>query len=92
MRQAVAVGSAPKWATFRQRRDVPNEHVEAQAQRVEYDGTTDTVRFVGQAVLRIVRGKVCNTATAFADGTDAVGSRACTTVRVGRRPATPVTG
>ena len=56
VRQAVAVGSAPKWATFRQKRDVPNEHVEAQAQRVEYDGTTDTVRFVGQAVLRIVRG------------------------------------
>jgi lipopolysaccharide export system protein LptA len=56
VRQAVAVGSAPKWAAFRQKRDVPNEHVEAQAQRVEYDGANDTVRFVGQAVLRIVRG------------------------------------
>ena len=43
-------------------------------------------------LLRTVRGKACNTATAYADGTDAVGSRACTTVRVGRRPATPVTG
>jgi lipopolysaccharide export system protein LptA len=58
VRQAVALGSAPKWATFRQKRDVPNEHVEAQAQRIEYDGPTDTVRFLGQAVLRIVRGTV----------------------------------
>lgn len=55
-RNAVALGSAAKPATFRQKRDVPNEHVEAQAERIEYEGATDTVRFVGKAVLRIVRG------------------------------------
>lgn len=58
VRQAVAVGSAPRWATFRQKRDLPNEHIEALAERIEYDGANDTVRFVGQAELRIVRGAV----------------------------------
>lgn len=43
-------------------------------------------------MLRTIRGRSCNTATAIADGTDQVASRACTTVQAGRRPATPVTG
>lgn len=53
--QANARGSAGKPATFRQKRDRVDEVVEAEAERVEYDGAAEKVRFIGHAKLRVVR-------------------------------------
>ncbi len=53
---AVAQGSAQQLATFRQKRDAPGEVLEAQAERIEYDGAQDLLRFTGRALLRIWRG------------------------------------
>jgi lipopolysaccharide export system protein LptA len=52
---ATALGTAEQPAVFRQKRDRVDEFVEAEALRVEYDGATERVRFVGQARLRVVR-------------------------------------
>ncbi len=54
--QAYASGEAGKPVTFRQARDVPGEAVEGSADQVEYDSRSDTVRFVGNAVVRRMRG------------------------------------
>ena len=54
-RTALALGAPGKPATFRQKREGVDEHVEAQAERIEYDGATDTLRFTGQASLRRLR-------------------------------------
>jgi lipopolysaccharide export system protein LptA len=53
---AVAIGSAGKPATFRQKRDGVDEWIEGEAERLEYDGKTDTVRFVNHAAVRRLRG------------------------------------
>ncbi|NUZ04555.1 lipopolysaccharide transport periplasmic protein LptA [Piscinibacter koreensis] len=53
---AVAFGSAGKPATFRQKRDVGDEWIEGEAQRLEYDGRSDVVRFVTNASVRRLRG------------------------------------
>ena len=53
---AVAIGSAEKPATFRQKRDGVDEWIEGEAERLEYDGKSDTVRFVGRASVRRLRG------------------------------------
>ncbi|UCE32900.1 MAG: lipopolysaccharide transport periplasmic protein LptA [Burkholderiales bacterium] len=46
-------------AIFRQARDAEGETVEGSAERLEYDGRTETVRFVGQASLRrLTKGRV----------------------------------
>lgn len=59
---AVATGSP---TTFRQRRDVTGEWVEAQGQRVEYDGQAQSVRISGNARLRVLRnGQVGDEASA----------------------------
>ena len=52
--QARALGSTERPATFRQKRDRVDEVVEGEAERVEYDGATEKVRFVGNAKLRQV--------------------------------------
>jgi lipopolysaccharide export system protein LptA len=52
---ANAKGNAGKPATFRQKRDRVDEVVEAEAERVEYDGAAEKVRFLGDAKLRVVR-------------------------------------
>ena len=52
---ANARGTGDRPATFRQKRDRVDEFVEAEAQRVEYDGAGEKVRFVGDAKLRVVR-------------------------------------
>lgn len=65
--QAAAIGSAAKPASFRQKRDRPDEYIEAEAQRVEYDGGADRVRFLGAAKMRLVRaGVVTDEASAAA--------------------------
>jgi lipopolysaccharide export system protein LptA len=53
---AHAIGSAAKPATYRQKRDGVDEIVEGQSQRIDYDSRAGTLRFVGQAVVRRLRG------------------------------------
>ena len=53
---AVAIGAAGKPATFRQKRDGVDEWIEGEAERLEYDGKTDTIRFVTNAAVRRLRG------------------------------------
>lgn len=53
--QANALGNAGQPATFRQKRDRLDEVIEAEAQRVDYDGAAEKVRFVGDAKMRVVR-------------------------------------
>lgn len=53
---AVAFGTAGRPATFRQKRDGADEYIEGEADRLEYDARTDTVKFVNNAVVRRLRG------------------------------------
>jgi lipopolysaccharide export system protein LptA len=53
---AVATGAAGKRAYFRQKREGSDEVLEGEAERLEYDSRTDTVRLVNQAVMRRFRG------------------------------------
>lgn len=53
---AVAVGATNKPATFRQKRDGVDEWIEGEAERLEYDGKSDTIRFVTNAAVRRLRG------------------------------------
>ena len=53
---AVAYGAANKPATFRQKRDGIDEYIEGEADRLEYDGKSDTIRFINRAQLRRLRG------------------------------------
>ncbi len=52
----VATAEPGKLATFRQKRDGLDEHIEGEAQRIEYDGRSDTIRFIDRAVIRRFRG------------------------------------
>jgi lipopolysaccharide export system protein LptA len=53
---AVAIGSAGKPATFRQKRDGADETIEGEAERLEYDARADTIKFIGGASVRRLRG------------------------------------
>lgn len=53
---AVALGAPGKPATFRQKRDGVDEYIEGEAERLEYDGKADTIRFVNNATVRRLRG------------------------------------
>jgi lipopolysaccharide export system protein LptA len=53
---AVAFGSPSQHATFRQKRDAPDEYIEGDAERLEYDGKSDVIRFVNNASVRRLRG------------------------------------
>ncbi len=53
---AIAFGSPTQHATFRQKRDEPNEWIEGDAERLEYDGKSDIVRFVNNASWRRLHG------------------------------------
>lgn len=55
-RVATAIGVAGKPAVFRQKRDGVDETIEGSADRIEYDDRADTVRFVGTAAVRRLRG------------------------------------
>lgn len=50
-------------AFFRQKRDAVDEFIEGQAQRIEYDSRTETVRFLGGAVMRRLVGTRLNDET-----------------------------
>lgn len=51
-----AWGATGAPASYRQKRDGVDEHVEAQAERVEFDSRTEVMRFIGSAVVRRLRG------------------------------------
>lgn len=53
---AVAFGSAGQHATFRQTRDVANEFIAGDAERLEYDGRSEVVRLLNSASFRRLRG------------------------------------
>lgn len=53
---AVAFGGPNKPATFRQKRDGVDEYIEGQAERLEYDGSKDLVKFINNAEVRRLRG------------------------------------
>src|SRR6185436_11853845 len=57
---AVAFGSPGQHATFRQKRDVPDEYIAGDAERLEYDGKSDVIRFVNNASVRRLRGSETN--------------------------------
>jgi lipopolysaccharide export system protein LptA len=57
-RTATALGSPDKPANYRQRRDGGEEELQGSAERVEYDARSDTLRFVGNAQVRRMRGSV----------------------------------
>ncbi|MCY7315745.1 MAG: lipopolysaccharide transport periplasmic protein LptA, partial [Rubrivivax sp.] len=55
-RAASALGSTARPASWRQRRDgVADETVEGTAERIEFDGRADTLRFVGGGAVRRLR-------------------------------------
>ncbi|MGY4827008.1 lipopolysaccharide transport periplasmic protein LptA [Sphaerotilaceae bacterium SBD11-9] len=53
---ATATGGSGKLAFFRTKRDNVNEFVEGEAERVEYDGKADIIRFINRASVRRLRG------------------------------------
>ena len=53
---AIAFGTPNKPATFRQKRDGVDEYFEGEAERLEFDGKANMVRFVNNAELRQLRG------------------------------------
>jgi len=53
---AIATGWPTKRAYFRQKRDGSDEYLEGEAEKLEYDGRSDTVRLLNQAVMRRFRG------------------------------------
>ena len=53
---AVAFGTPAQHATFRQKRDAPDEYIEGDAERLEYDQKSDVIRFVNNATVRRLRG------------------------------------
>jgi lipopolysaccharide export system protein LptA len=53
---AVAFGAPGRPATFRQKRDGVDEYMDGEADRLEYDGKADTVKFINHAALRRLRG------------------------------------
>lgn len=55
---AVATGWSDRRATFRQKREGSDETIEGEAERLEYDSRTDTVKLVNRAVMRRYRGTV----------------------------------
>lgn len=53
---AVATGWPDRRATFRQKREASDEVIEGEAERLEYDSRTDTLKLINQAVMRRFRG------------------------------------
>lgn len=51
-------------ATFSQKRDGVDETIQGEAERIEYDGRNDTVKFVNRAVIRRYRGATLTDETA----------------------------
>ena len=61
--QLFALSPSEKQVNFRQARDTPGEFVEGVADQVDYDTKADSVRFAGNAVIRIMRGSLVTSQT-----------------------------
>jgi lipopolysaccharide export system protein LptA len=57
-RAATAIGGNGKPASYKQKRDGLDETVEGVADRIEFDGRSETLRFVGSGAVRRLRGGV----------------------------------
>jgi lipopolysaccharide export system protein LptA len=57
-RSAVAVGTAAQQASFRQKREGLDEYIQGTADRIEYEGRGDVVRFTGRAAVKRLRASV----------------------------------
>ena len=57
-RAATAIGSPASPASYRQKRDGVDETVEGAAERIEFDGRSDTLRFIGNGAVRRLRAGV----------------------------------
>lgn len=55
-RMATALGAPGKPAQWRQKRDGVDETMEGSADRIEFDGRADTLRFLGNGTVRRLRG------------------------------------
>lgn len=55
-RGAAAIGTPARQASLRQKRDGVDEYLEGLADRIEYDSKGDTLRFIGNASVRRLRG------------------------------------
>ena len=53
---ATAFGAPGRPATFRQKRDGVDEFIDGQAERLEYDGRADVIKFITNAAVRRLRG------------------------------------
>lgn len=53
---AIAFGAPGRHATFRQKRDGVDEFIDGEAERLEYDGRADTIKFITNAAVRRLRG------------------------------------
>ena len=53
---ATAFGTPGRPATFRQKRDGVDEYIDGQAERLEYDGRADVIKFISNAAVRRLRG------------------------------------
>ena len=60
----VATSEGGKRALFRQKREGLDEYLEGEAERIEYDGKADLIRFTDRAVIRRYRGSVLADETA----------------------------
>jgi lipopolysaccharide export system protein LptA len=60
----VATSEGGKRALFRQKREGLDEYLEGEAERIEYDGKADLIRFIDRAVIRRYRGSVLADETA----------------------------
>ncbi|HRD85482.1 MAG TPA: lipopolysaccharide transport periplasmic protein LptA [Rubrivivax sp.] len=56
-RSGVAEGAPGVPASYRQKREGVDEQVEGSAERIEFDGRTEVLRFVGNAVVRRLRAR-----------------------------------
>lgn len=57
-REATAIGTPAKPASYRQKRDGLDETVEGEADRIEFDGRSGTLRFIGDGAVRRLRAGV----------------------------------
>ncbi len=55
-RTAIAAGAPGKQASWRQKRDGVDETMEGTADRIDFDGRSDTLRFLGNGTVRRLRG------------------------------------
>lgn len=55
---AILTAGPGQTASFRQKREGVDEYIEGSAERIEYDSKLDTVRFIGKAMMRRLRGTV----------------------------------